>query len=279
MQNFAINGGLLNGDPEVWLDASSASVVVQAAGVGMRGIVLSGAAQVHADASLSLAFMAKLSGSAGVRLLSSGVLTNGLSLAGSAPIQVKTTGNFTRWVMIEGVTPTVVDLTGDIAVVPSISATFTLTMRADMDLHVAVGRKIEGLLPVVLASSFQAYSVPATLLSGQASVQLNGIGRGNLVVTSPPGAAAIQFTGKGDARLGAKLFLEGSAVVETYARGYLESWHYVYAEGSASVAIAARAEKHGIPIIPGYYVEAPVMRALRVGEETRRFTVPAERRV
>ena len=279
MQNFAINGGLLNGDPEVWFDDSSASVVVQAAGVGMRGIVLSGAAPVALGASLPLAFMAKLSGSAGVRLLSSGVLTNGLSLVGSAPVQVKTTGDFIRWVMIEGVTPTVIDLSGDIAVVPSISATFTMTMSAALDLHVAAGRKLEGMLPVVLASSFQAYSVPATLLSGHASVQLNGIGRGNLVIASPPGAAAIQFTCAGDARLGAKLSLEGSAVIETYARGYLESWHYVYAEGSASIAVAARAEKHGIPIIPGYYVEAPVMRALRVGEEARRFTVPAERRV
>jgi hypothetical protein len=279
MQNFAINGGTLNGDPEVWIEASSASVVFQAAGDGMRGIVLSGAAQVRAAASLSLAYQAKLSGAAGVRVSSSGVLTRGLSLVGAAKVQLKTTGDFLRWVMIEGATPTVVEVTGDIQVVQAISATFTLVVRAGLDLHVARGQKLEGLLPVVLASSFQAYSVPATLLSGHTSVQLNGIGRGNLLIASPPGAAAIQLTGKGDARLGAKLSLEGSAVIQTYARGYLESWHYVYAEGSASIAITARAEKHGIPIIPGYYVEAPVMRALRVGEEARRFTVPAERRV
>lgn len=279
MENFAINGGALNGDPQIWIDDSSVSVVVQAAGVGMRGIVLSGAAPVALAASLPLAFMAKLSGSAGVRLLSSGVLTNGLSLVGAAKVSVKTTGDFLRWVMIQGVTPTVIDLSGDLQVVPAISATFTMVLKADLDLHVAAGRKIEGRLPIVIDSKFQAYSVPATLLSGAAAVQFAGIGKGNLIMTSPPGAAAIELKAYGAARLGAKLSIEGSATVGLYARGYLESWHYVYAEGSAAIEIMARAETHGIPIIPGYYIEAPAMRALRVTEEARRFTVPAERRV
>jgi hypothetical protein len=172
-----------------------------------------------------------------------------------------------------------VDLSGDIAVVPAISATFTLVLAAGLDLHVATSQKIEGYLPVVLSSSFQAYSVPGTLLTGQAAIQLAGIGNGNLFMASPPGSAAIRLKADGAARFGAKLSLEGSAVIETYARGYLESWHYVYAEGSASIDILARAEKHGIPNIPGYYIEAPAMRALRVAEEARWFTVPAERRV
>lgn len=279
MQNFAINGGSLNGDPEVWIDDSSASVVVQAAGGVMLGRSLIGSAPVALSTSMALSFQAKLSGSAGVRLTAAGVLTNGLSLVGNAPIQIKTTGNFLRWVMLQGVTPTTIVLDGDIAVVPSISATFTLVLGADLDLHVATGQKIAGYAPVVLSSRFQAYSVPATRLVGQAVVQLAGIGRGNLRIAAPPGSAAIRLNADGAARFGAKLSLEGSATIGLYARGYLESWHYVFAEGSASIEILARAEKHGAPNIPGYYIEAPAMRALRVAEEARRFTVPAERRV
>lgn len=279
MQNFAINGGVLNGDPEVWIDSSTVSVVVQAAGDGMRGIVLSGASSVHVGASLPLALMAKLSGAAGITISTDGVLTYGVSLVGSAPLQVGFSGFGLRWVMIQGITPTAVNLAGDIAVVPAISATFTLVMNASLDLHVATSRKVEGYLPVALRSDLQGYRVPATLLSGAAVVQFAGIGRGNLIVTSPPGAAAIELKADGAARLGAKLSIEGAAVIETYARGYLESWHYVYAEGSASIEVMARAEKHGTPNIPGYYVEAPAMRALRVAEEARRFTVPAERRI
>lgn len=278
MQNFAINGGALNGDPEVWIDASSASVVVQAAGEGMRGIVLSGAAQVHVDTSLSLAFMAKLSGVAGVTIGASGVLTYGVSLVGSAPVHVGFSGFGLRWVMIEGTSPTVVNLNGDIAVVPSISATFTMLLGASMDLQVATGQKLEGILPIVFAAGFDAHVAKSFGLGGYAPVQMAGIGKGNLIIASPPGAAQVRLKAEGDARFGAKLSLEGTAEIGIYARGYLESWHYVYAEGSAAIEIMARAEKHGTPNIPGYYVEAPAMRALRVAEEARRFTVPAERR-
>lgn len=279
MQNFAINGGLLNGDPEVWIDSSSASVALQAAGSVANGLVLSGAAQVRAASTLSLSFMAKLSGSAPVRVDASGVLTNGLVLAGSAPVQLMASGNFLRWVMIQGVTPTVVDLSGDLQVVPAISATFSLVLDSTMDLHVATGQHLEGLLPVVLEADFDAHIAHSLRLSGLMPVQLAGIGYGRLLMMSPPGAAAIQIKGGGDARFGAKLSIEGSATVGLYARGYLDSWHYVYADAAFEIGILARAEKHGIPNIPGYYVEAPLQRALRVGEEARRFNVPAERRL
>lgn len=279
MQNFAINGGSLNGDPEVWIDDSFANVVVQATGGVMLGRSLIGSASVVLSTNLSLAFQAKLSGAAGINIASSGVLTYGLSLAGTAPVHIGFSGYGLRWVMLEGFTPTAVDLSGDIAVVPSISATFTLVLAAALDLKVASSQKIEGYMPVVLSSSFQAYSVKATLLTGRAAVQLAGIGKGNLRIASPPGSAAVRLKADGAARFGAKLSLEGSAVIQMYARGYLKSWHYVYAGGSASIRVSARAEKHGTPNIPGYYIEAPVMRALRVAEEARRFTVPAERRV
>lgn len=279
MQNFAINGGALNGDPEVWSDSASASVVLQSSGVGMRGIVLSGSSPVALSSSLSLAFMAKLAGAAGIAVSASGVLTNGLSVVGAAPVRLSASGSALRWVMIEGVTPTMVELSGDIAVVPAISATFTLVMGATLDLHVAAGQEIEGYLPVVLRSGLLGYDVRATGLSGMAAVEFAAIGRGNLFVASPPALAAIELKSDGTARLGAKLSLEGSATVGLYARGYLESWHYVYAEGYAAIEIMARAETHGIPTIPGYYIEAPAMRALRVTEEARRLTVPAERRI
>ncbi len=131
----------------------------------------------------------------------------------------------------------------------------------------------------MLGGGLQGYKVRATELSGMAAVEFAGIGYGNLIVTSPPGTAMLELKAEGDARFGARLSLEGSVTIGLYARGYLESWHYVYAEGAAAIDITARAEVHGIPTIPGYYIEAPAMRALRVSEEARRFTVPAERRI
>lgn len=279
MQNFAINGGSVNGDPQVLIDDSLLSLVVQAAGEGMRGIVVSGAAPVALSSSLGLAYMAKLSGQAGVTLSTGGVLTNGLSLVGAAKVQLKAAGDFLRWVMIEGVTPTTLELSGDISVVPAVSATFTMVMSADLELHIAAGRRLEGFMPVALRSTFQAYSVKGTPLSGLAQVQMAGIGAGNLKIALPPGSAQIQLNASGDSRMGQMLQLEGYVAIDTHVRGSLESWHYVYAGGTASIGIGVRSERHGTPSIPSTYIEAPDTRALRVTEENRRFTVPAERRI
>jgi len=279
MQNFAINGGALNGDPQVWIDDTALAVAIQAAGVGMNGLSLIGSASVSLASSGSLAYMAALSGQAGITITADGVLTNGLSLVGAAPVVLGVEGSGTRWAMIEGVTPTTVDASGDIAVVPAISATFTLVMGAELDLVVATGHQIEGYLPVVLSSTFQAYSVPATLLSGDAQVQMAGIGYGNLIIDSPPGDALIAVDSYLDTRIGEKISLEGDAVIEIYARGYLESLHYVYAEGDASIHIAVKAETHGVPVIPSEYFPAPTGRYFYVMGENRYFIVPKDRQV
>lgn len=64
-----------------------------------------------------------------------------------------------------------------------------------------------------------------------------------------------------------------------YARGDLGKFRYVFLEGAATLELAAWAEKIGKPAFPDHYVEAPKIRMLRVNSETRRFTVPAERRL
>ncbi len=316
MQNFAINGGALNGDPEVWIDESFASVATQAAGSVANGLVLSGAAPVRTGSSLTLSRLTKLEGVAPVQVKYSGSIANGLVLGGSAPISFDASGDFLRWVMIQGVTPTVVDLTGDIMAVASISATFATVLRSDLDLKIATGQSIEGTLPVALYGSLEAKASQSARIIGDASIQLvtagklsriTKIGNDTSVEDNTPsfdrysgaelggsalGGFAINDDGlirvtypgprlklSGSARLGAKKYLEGYAVVELHARGSIESLHYVYAGADFKVGILARTEKNGIPTIPGYYVEAPLIRVLRVGEEARRFTVPAERRV
>jgi hypothetical protein len=279
MQNFAINGGALNGDPQVWIDDASLGVVLQADGDVMLGRTLAGGAQVIAAADLSLSLQAKLQGLAGIAMAATGQLTYGVSLVGASPIVVSTTGDGVRWAMIQGDAPTVLAADGDLQVVPPVSATFDIVASGDLELHVATGHQGEGYAPIVMASDLQAYVTPATILSGLASIEAAGLGQGNLLMASPPGEAAIVFVADGAARYGARLSLEGDAVLELYSRGCLDIWHYVYAEGEAAIQFMAMAASHGIPVIPSQYVAAPIARALRVGEENRRFIVPAERRL
>lgn len=279
MQNFALNGGALNGDPQVWIDDASLAVAFQADGDVMLGLNLIGSAQVVTAADLSLAFQAKLEGLAGVALDASGQLTYGVSLVGASPVVVSTSGDVVRWGMIQGDAATVLAADGDLQIVPPVSATFDIVASGDLDLRAATGHQGEGYAPIIMATDLQAYVTPATLLSGVASIEAAGLGQGNLVITSPPGEVSIIFAADGDARFGAKLSIEGDAVLELYSRGCLDLWHYVYAEAEVVIQIMAEAASHGMPIIPSQYVAAPIARALRVGEENRRFIVPAERRL
>lgn len=279
MQNFAINGGALNGDPEVWIDDSSASVVFQAAGEGMRGAMGAGTAQWSIVSSGALALHARLEGQAGVVFGSSGSITYGVSLVGEAPIQVGASLDGLRWVMLAGQAPTVLELNGDIQVVPAISATFVMMLSSVLDLHVANGQHIEGSAPIEVRAGLDANAAKSLRLVGYAPIELAGIGYPSLTIQSPPGAGSIQFNAAGDARFGSKIGLEGAAELSLFSVADLGVLHYVYAEGVAGIGIIAEAAKHGIPNIPGLYVEAPPIRVLRVGEEVRRFIVPAERRI
>lgn len=279
MQNFAIAGGVLNGDPEVWIEDAVASISIQAAGDVMRGHPLAGNAPIAMSAGLPLALHARISGGAGISMAASGTLIRGATLIGDAAVRVAASADFTRWVMLEGMAPVELYADGDILVVEAISATFTIEVRASGDIRVARSHWLEGTAQIETRADLKAWTVPATPLFGHAVMEVASIGYGALVIQSPPGVATIELSAHGAARLGAKVPLEGSAVMELYARGDLGRFRYVWLEGTASIEVQARAEKVGVPAFPDYYVEAPKIRALRLTEETRRFTVPAERRL
>lgn len=279
MQNFALAGGTLNGDPEVWIDDAVASIAVQAAGGIMRGLNLAGGAQMAMGASLQPSLRLSLAGDADMSMAASGSLARGTTLIGSAGVQVAASGDFTRRVMLEGLAPVEVYAAGDVVVVEGISATFTIELRAEGDIRVAQSHRLEGVAQIEFDAGLKAWSVPATQLCGRAIMEVASIGYGALVIQSPPGAAQIRLAAQGAARLGAKVPLEGAAVMELYARGELGHFRYVWLEGSAAIELQAWAEKIGVPAFPGHYVEAPKIRTLRLTEETRRFIVPAERRL
>lgn len=259
MQNFAINGGALNGDPEVWIEEAVASLSLQAAGDGMRGAMFEGSAAVELDADCDLLVWALLEGQASVEL--------------------DATGEGLRWVMVEGQTPIEFAADGDIVVVEGISASFAVELRLAGDIAVAQAANLDGGSAIRLSASGSVGSAKTALLSGVAPLVFAGRGHGALVIDSPPGAAAIKLLAQGASRVGAKMPLEGTAVVALYARGGLGKFRYVFLEGAAAFEILAMAEKIGVPAIPGYYVEAPKIRTLRLTKEPRRFTVPAERRL
>ena len=344
MQNFAINGGALNGAPEVWLDeVATAAVVLQGDGAVMQGLSLQGTAQTVVAADGTMAFGASLTGQAGVVLSGSGQVQRGATLSGASSIQLAAAGDFTRWVMIEGETPLELYMDGDIQVAPGVSATFDIVLSADCDLHVGVGQKIEGYMPIELRGDLRGHHVKATHLGGYAYIELAALGHaalkimsppgvatiqlagagdlrfgekigleglapvqfsasldahvgkpvhvggyapiefaslglGSLVIQSPPGAAVIEFAAAGDARFGERVPLEGYAGIGIFSRADVGTIHYVYAEGTATIEIAAWAAVAGKPIIPTEYEPAPTARTIRIGREARESSLARENR-
>jgi len=279
VQNFAINGGALNGDSEVWLDeAATAAVVLQSNGELAQGLGLEGTAQAVVYADGALAFWASLTGQASVVLDGSGQVQRGGMLGGDAKIQLAASGDFTRWVMIEGDSPVELFGDGDIQVAPSVRATFSVIISAACDLRVGVGRKIEGYMPIELRGDLRGYHVKSTQLEGYANIELAALGHTALRIMSPPGVATIQLSGAGGIRFGEKIGLEGYAAIDFYSRSAVEVLHYVYAEGVATIEIASSAAVAGKPKIPAEYEPAPASRIISIGRETRERSLSREHR-
>lgn len=280
MQNFVLDGGTLNGDPQVWIEQTSASLSLQGSGEVLRGAAGVGTASVAFAGDGILGMHARLTGSAQVAMQGAGsILRGGYVVGNTAGVSFAAKGDFTRWVMIEGLSPVEFEAEGEIDVVSPVSGYFPIQFRVEGDGHVAKSHEIEGYAPIEVRTRMEGHVAKSAHVAGAARIELAAIGQPALRVMSPPGSAVVEFALHGAARLGARVSLEGDALIEFYGRGYSTKWHYVFAEGSAAIEIAARAEKFGLPVIPDHYVAAPLIRLLRVNEETRRFIVPAERRL
>lgn len=258
MQSFALAGGVLAGDPQVWIDQTVASIEL--------------------SSSLPLALHARLSGDAGIAMEADGSLLRGATLLGDATIQLAAEGDFTRWVMIESLAPIELYVDGDILVVEGISATFTIEVRASGSLRVAKSHQLSGNAPIVVDAGFQPWVATSARLCGAAVMEVAGIDHGALVIQSPPGAAKIELKASGGARLGGKVRVEGSAVIELYARGSLDRFRYVWLEGEASIEVRAFSAKIGIPPIPSYYIPAPNSRTFYATKDRPDMAVPHQRR-
>lgn len=278
MQSFAVDAGALNGDPQVWADGGSATVALQAAGAGMRGAAGSGSATVAFQSSGQVMLQAYLAGQATVALQANGSIIWGAMLGGSARVALAADGQAVRRVLLEGSPQIAVKASGDVAVVQAVSASFPIVFSARGELHVAKGQQGIGLAPIVMAAEANVYVKPATRLGGYARVEMAAAGQGSLRMMLPAGAAVIRTAADGAARFGLRHNVEGAAVITTFATGRLDRWRYVFAGGTASIQVLAKAERHGTPAIPTTYAAAPSTRSWRVREERRGFTVPFERR-
>jgi hypothetical protein len=281
MQNFALDGGALNGDPQVWADNSLLVVRTAASGAVVRGANVAGTASLRITTGTTANAIAQLAGDAVVRAAASGAMTYGVAIGSAPKVSLKATANVLRWGMITGDAQMQYKVTGSIAPVSPGSATFSVQMRSLLDLKVSAGRQLESYSAVRFMLNMNPDVKTPVGIAGLAQMRAATLMDLNALLMLPPGQATMQFMGLADSRIADKIDLYGRAAMASfYARGELDVWHHVHAgEMYATVKVSARANAHGKPTIPTLYAEAPSDRFMRVGPEARLFVVPAERRL
>lgn len=281
MQNFAVDGGTLNGDPQVWADNSLLVVRSAASGSVIRGAWGTGSAAIRVSPEITANALAQLAGAAVVRAAATGALTYGVTLGSTPKVSVKAAADVLRWGMIEGLGQIQYKATGSIAPVSPGSATFTLQVQSRLELKVSPGKQLESYAPVRFLMDANPDVKTPVGIGGKADMRAAALMDLNAILQLPAGTAAMRFMARGDSRLAEKIDLDGQAVLTSFfARGELDVWHHVHAgEMNVTFKVMARANAHGKPIIPTLYAQAPSDRFMRVGPEARLFVVPAERRL
>jgi hypothetical protein len=282
MNRFALDGGVLNGDPQVLMGDEVVALALGLDGSIANGIVGQGAFPLHLDTLGDLNMLAALEGTATIDSAASGVLMIGVTLIGQSDTVLTLQGDLIRWGMIVGQADVVVGLDGDIVVVPPISATFTVQLEGVLDLHIAKGQQIIGTLPVVLdgvLDGWVGHGLEIESPPGNIQIEVGQWGTANLIAQSAPAEFPTVLRLDGAGRLGAHPELSGYLPLSTHVQCELTVWHYVYASGELSIQLKLVDNAYGLPALPpDHYIEAPSIRILRVGAEHRGFLVPPDRR-
>jgi len=257
---FAINAAALNDSNEVWSWYGASELVASS------------------DAEPALWLRPDLD-EAAVAVATEGEGLYGRAGEGDAFIVLSADGEGTRWVIGASDAGILLEAIGEGVAVGTSNAYFPIAFTSTLIPYVAGTVQLEGAGAIRLDTSAR-YRIPGTVyLSAKSSIHVGAAGAGFLILDAPGMDVELLTRADGAARLGGKLQGEGRSTIQVYSRGALDSRHYVYAEGSAAILLQAIDAKAGIPPIPDHYIAAPAIRSLRINNEPRLFTVPAERRL
>lgn len=262
MNDFALDDGELNGQPEVWLITESVAAMNVASSFNAKlRIGLKSAAEHGITLSAWLPPSVR-------KCLSSSVVE-----------QVESSGAMLRQAMLGGLSDFGVDLSVVIKVFGVPRCLFQLQVSAQAQARVSHSRQLDGKQARAYLSgrSFERVT-KATMLESRVQQWLHSLGILRRDSYSSAGTASIQIYGAGELREGAKINLEGEAsvFVEVYSRGILGGIRYRYLESDAAMQIISSWSPVGHPVPPDVYIPAQQERVLFVDRDDRVIVVPAE---
>ena len=282
MNDFALNDGELDGQPEVWLATESAAQasITLAGGVNKARFVES-LASMQMSTSLKLAVMAGLQSAAGHSLSASAWMPPSVRkyLDGLAAERLEGDGVLLRRAMVYGLSDVELLLDGDIRFFGPPRALFKLEVSASADARVSKSVQLDcRTASVILCAESMERVTPATMLESRATQWLHTIGALRRDSYSPSGIAQIAIESTGEIRTGGKVKIDGTASVfiELYSRGILGGIRYRYLSGEAALSLLSSWSPEGHPEQPDFYIPAQDERVLFATRDDRTLEVPME---
>lgn len=280
MNDFALDDGELNGQPEVWLITESpAPLSLSLSGGVNKARFIQSVAAMNVASSFNAKLRIGLKSAAGYGITLSAWLPPSVRkcLSSSAVEQVGSSGAMLRQAMLGGLSDFDIDLSGDIKVFGDLRCLFQLQVSAQAQARVSHSRQLDGKQALVYLSgqSFER-ATKATMLESLVQQWLHSLGGLRRDSYSSAGTAIIQISGAGELRDGAKINLEGEAsvFVEVYSRGTLGRIRYRYLTGDAAINMLSSWSPTGHPEQPDFYIPAQDERVLFATRDDRTLEVP-----
>lgn len=278
MDDFALNGAAINGQPNEWITLEGSAVFAfDAVLEGIRGagmvanwpITLDGTAAMSAgiigigtvgmqlDGELQPSLLTKITGSMPISIDGQMLAALRVALAGALGISPEFNLDIVRWALGQGSIDVEFGLTGEGRTVAQI--------------------QIEGVCGIVLEPlTLDGRRTPAHRPDMPMSISLEMGGPAWLKMQA---AGNAQFASliEGIGRIGGKVGLQGAIEIEMAARGDMRRYALVPIEGVSDVQFALVSELAGRPEIPAQYVPAPTSRRFNVARESRERMLVNER--
>ena len=282
MNDFALDDGELNGQPEVWLiTESQAPLSLSLSGGVSKARFIQSVAAMNVASSFNAKLRIGLKSAAEHGITLSAWLPPSVRkcLSSSVVEQVESSGAMLRQAMLGGLSDFGVDLSVVIKVFGVPRCLFQLQVSAQAQARVSHSRQLDGKQARAYLSgrSFERVT-KATMLESRVQQWLHSLGILRRDSYSSAGTASIQIYGAGELREGAKINLEGEAsvFVEVYSRGILGGIRYRYLESDAAMQIISSWSPVGHPVPPDVYIPAQQERVLFVDRDDRVIVVPTE---
>ena len=282
MNDFALDDGELNGQPEVWLDTESTAQAVLALSGGVsKARFVESTTQIQFSSILKAAIGVGLKSAAGYGLTVSAWLPPSVrkGLAGGAQEQIAGSAEPLRHAKLNGISEIELILNGGIRSLGLVRTIFELTIDASAEARVA--KSVQG-SPYPAGVFINAESHEdvrlAAMLESKVQHWLHSIGELRLDSYSSTGVATVELKGSGSIRTGAKVKLDGTASVfiELYSRGTLGGIRYRYLTGDAAINMLSSWSPTGHPEQPDFYIPAQDERVLFATRDDRMLEVPRE---